>query len=174
MDAAAESLIAIVKGEYPIIGIDLDPEPIGAVALETIYDFTLKLGSYKSTSPFYLSHVPVPFDTAYFPALYGTQYWPQMAPFIDWITPQWYGTTGAALVTAYEDFVTGLTIPPQPLPQEIVVAGQESDSTSLDDLTSAIKSLGKKYPFGGVGVWAYPLPTSPNWAQEIYDALHGI
>lgn len=175
MDAAAETLIEIVKGEYPIVGIDLDPEPIGAVALETIYDFTLKLGSYKAKSPFYLSHVPVPFDTAYFPALYGTQYWPQMAPFLDWITPQWYGTTGANLVTAYEGFVDGMTTPQQPLPPGIVVAGQESGSTSLDDLTSAITSLGKNYlsNWGGVGVWAYPLPTSPDWAKSIYDALHG-
>ena len=50
MDAAAKSLIEIVRGQYPIEGIDLDPEPIGAVALKTIYDFTLKLGSYKINS----------------------------------------------------------------------------------------------------------------------------
>jgi len=174
MDAAADTLIEIVKAKNGIVGIDLDPEPIGEVALETIYDFTLKLGSRKAKTPFYLSHVPVPFDDVYFPALYGTQYWPQMAPFIDWVTPQWYSTTGAKLVTAYEGFVAGLTTPSQPLPPGIVVAGQESDSTSLGDLTSAITSLGKKYSsnWGGVGLWAYPLP-SPDWAKSIYNALHG-
>src|SRR6185295_17623971 len=70
MDAAADTLIEIVKAKNGIVGIDLDPEPIGAVALETIYDFTLKLGSCKAQTPFYLSHVPVPFDDVYFPALY--------------------------------------------------------------------------------------------------------
>lgn len=175
MAAAAQTLIDVVTGEYPIVGIDLDPEPVGAVALDTIYNFTLQLGSYKSNASFYLSHVPVPWDTVYFPDLYGPQYWPQMAPFVDWITPQWYGTTGGSLASAYEGFVSGLTTPPQPLPPQIVVAGQESSSTSLTDLISAIKSLNTNYTsnWGGVGLWAYPLPTSPDWAEAIYNALQG-
>lgn len=178
MDAAAESLIEIVNGKHPIIGIDLDPEPPGDVALDTIYKFTLKLGSYKTTNvQFYLSHVPVPWDSAYFPALYGSPYWAKMAPFIDWITPQWYGTTGPQLAAAYKAFVTGLTTPKQPLPPPIVVAGQQfdqnSDPSELQELLTTIGSLRSSYSrnWGGVGIWAYPLPTSPDWAQAIRKAL---
>ena len=174
MAAAADSLIDIVKGKYPIVGIDLDPEPPGAVPLDPIYKFTLALGSYKAKYKFYLSHVPVPWDVAYFPKLYGPTYWPKMAPFIDWITPQWYQASGTQLVKAYNAFVAGLTNPKQPLPPPIVVAGQESDSTSLPDLLAAIKILRTSYStsWGGVGIWAYPLPTSPDWAQAIYKAMH--
>ena len=180
MDAAAKSLIDIVKvnGTYPIIGIDLDPEPPGDVPLDAMYNFTLKLGSYKASNKFYLSHVPVPWDGAYFPKLYGPTYWAKMAPFIDWITPQWYGTNGAGLVSAYKAFVAGLTNPKQPLPPPIVVAGQEFDNhatpAQLTELLTAIASLRKTYStnWGGIGIWSYPLPTSPDWAQAISKALH--
>ena len=175
MDDAATALVKIVTGGHPIIGIDLDPEPPGKVALETIYDFTLLLGSYKQKSPFYLSHVPVPWDGNYFPQLYGPDYWPSMFPFVDWITPQWYDSTGATLVSDYEQFVSAHSAPPPyGLPPGILVAGQQSTVTTLDALLSAIKSLKTKYGanWGGVGVWAYPLPTSPDWAQAIYKAMH--
>ncbi len=174
MDDAAAALVKIVTGGHPIMGIDLDPEPPREVALQTIYDFTLLLGSYKQKSPFYLSHVPVPWDTNYFPQLYGPDYWPSMFPFVDWITPQWYGSTGAKLVSDYEKFISlHMVPPPYYLPPGIVIAGQDSSQTTLEALVLAIRGLGTKYGpnWGGVGVWAESLPSS-DWARAIYQALH--
>lgn len=173
LSAAAQSLCSVITGEYGIGGIDLDPEPIGAVSLDTLFNFTLELGSHQKSAPFALSHVPVPGDGTYFPALYGPPYWAKMEPFLDWITPQWYGSTGASLVSVYKQFVGDQSLPP-----DRVVAGQEaseqSGSSVLNAMTSAIESLNKDYAsnWGGIGIWAYPLPTSPDWSMAIDDALH--
>lgn len=178
MSAAATTLVNAVTGEYPIAGIDLDPEETGGeVSAQTLYDFTLLLGSSKQDTPFYLSHVPVP-GAGYF-SVYGPDYWPQLAPYIDWITPQWYYATGSQLVSDYERFASEHIVPtpypaPQPFPP-LLVAGQESSVTTLDELTSAIQDLVANYGsnWGGVGVWSYPLP-SFDWGEAIYNAMHGL
>jgi len=176
MDAAVKTLVAFISGGYGVSGIDLDPEPIGAVPLDVIYNFTLALGAAQQTTPFYISHVPVPWDETYYPQLYGPDYWPNMAAYVSWITPQWYGWTGADLVTVYENFWNQGPNGPSPTngPQPgIVVAGQETNGT-LSDLVSAIDALNTKYDsdWGGVGVWEYPTPgPTGEWADAISKAL---
>lgn len=179
MDAAVTTLVGVITSTvYGIQGIDLDPEPIGAVPADVIYNFTLKLGAAQQTTPFYLSHVPVPWDTTYYPQLYGPAYWPGMAPYVDWITPQWYGSVGAGLVTSYEGFwsqgASGPTSGPSGPQPDILVGGQNSADTPLSSLTSAIATLNGHYGtnWGGIGLWAYPTPgPTGQWAQEISNAL---
>lgn len=172
MSDASSILMGVINGGYGIQGIDLDPEPVGAVSLDTLLNFTVLLGQQKQNTSFYLSHAPVPWDSDYFPQLYQGSNWSQIASYVDWIMVQWYGNTGQLLVGSYESFISSSAVT-----APLVVGGQEFSSTSppldLTALTAAIEKLGSKYSgaWGGIGIWAYPLPTSPDWAQEISEAL---
>ena len=179
IDAAAQTVVDFINGGYGVGGVDLDPEPIGAVPLDVILNFTIALGALQQSTPFYLSHVPVPWDNTYYPQLYGPANWPQISAFVSWITPQWYGSAGAELVTAYENFWNQGPDGPSPTegPQpDILVAGQETGNTTLAQLVSAIQSLNTNYDsnWGGVGVWSYPTPDgTDDWSTAISKALSG-
>jgi len=171
---AVAILTQAMQGGYGFHGVDLDPEPVGTVGLKLLYDFTLLLGPAARNAGFHLSHVPVPFDQNYFPTIYTRTYWSSMAPYVEWVTPQWYGLTGDQLVAAFTQFVNTTGIPPN-----VVVAGQQTFPSSspldLDLLERAVRRLNVTYSgnWGGVGMWAYPLPTNPNWSSIIRAALDG-
>jgi hypothetical protein len=167
-------LTRAMQGNYGFGGIDLDPEPVGTVSLQLLYNFTLLLGPAAQDNAFALSHVPVPFDSNYFPTIYTGSYWQRMSPYLGWVTPQWYGSTGDQLFDAYVQFITSTGMPPNR-----VAAGQEMFPTSspadLATLQRTIRRLNARFPgqFGGIAMWAYPLLTSPDWAAGISDALNG-
>jgi hypothetical protein len=170
---AVAILTQAMQGGYGFGGVDLDPEPVGTVSLQLLYNFTLLLGPAARRNGFALSHVPVPFDSNYFPTIYTGSYWAQMSAYVDWVTPQWYGSTGDQLFDVYVQFITATGMPPS-----LVEAGQQTlPSSSPADLASlerTIRRLNARFngQFGGVGMWAYPLPT-PAWSPIIAAALAG-